>query len=923
MPAPFVATKLSIPPAGKSLVVRPRLLEKLDGSLQPGCRLTLVSAPAGFGKTTLVSAWASGLQSLEHQPVPYVAWFSLEDGDNDPTVFWTYLIATLQTQWQGVGRQAVRFLQVANPPNLDGALASMINELVQLSRPFFLILDDYHLIRSVEIHKSLSFFIEHIPSQFHVLILSRTDPSLPLALLRGRGHMLEIRLADLRFSNEEATIYLNEGMKLALLPEAVNRLNAKTEGWAAGLQMAALSIQGRKDTSQFIESFSGSNRYILDYLVEEVLNRQPEDIQDFLLRTSILDRLSGPLCDAVTGRQDSRALLNTLERANLFILPLDNQREWFRYHHLFGELLRQRFLQSEDNVTIKTLQRRAVDWLNANGHFDLAVEYALNFADFELATQLMIAAGNQYFTGNLLNTLLNQAERLPDEQIAGNPALACMLAWAAHATGHPKKAEQYIHLVENQTGRTVDGLAGNPDDPSLSPQIKAALIELGAVRARIDVDRFEITRTFRLVEALLPFLVPERDNEPFAYNKPSMLRGAMIFVLGLAQKLHGDIAIAARTFMDGVAEGRRTQNFHILALSMGHLGETQVIQGRLHDAQRTFSEALDAPPETLQTSSFFGISRVGLGNLAYEWNNLEEANNFLQAGIGQGKLWSSWECLLPGYTGLARVYAARQDWQSAFNALHELQANTRENQGIIQASAESFRALLHLWSGNLGAASRWAEDIKPDLPHDYLLAWENDALVRCRIWIAQGEVEKAKKLLDDIIHDAQVGGRYHRWLEAMCLKSISYEVTRHPGEALTTLQAALEVAEPEDYIRVFADEGESMAKLLAVAVQKGIHPEYAGRILSAFPSSSQLQLTKGTPLKLNLNLAEPLSKREIEILQLITAGLTNKEVAQRLSISVRTVKFHTGNLFGKLGVKNRTEAIARARTLGFIFPSPK
>jgi LuxR family maltose regulon positive regulatory protein len=356
---------------------------------------------------------------------------------------------------------------------------------------------------------------------------------------------------------------------------------------------------------------------------------------------------------------------------------------------------------------------------------------------------------------------------------------------------------------------------------------------------------------------------------------------------------------------------------------LGHLGETQAIQGHLHDAQRTFNEALDAPLETLQTSSFFGISRVGLGNLAFEWNDLEEAINYLEAGIEQGKLWSSWECLLPGYTGLARIHAVRQAWNSAFNTLNELQTNTRENQGIIQASAESFRALLHLWNGNLEAASRWAEDFEPDRPRDYVLAWEYDALVRCRIWIAQGEAQKAEKLLDHIIRDARHGGRNRRWLEAMCLSSLLFGATHRTGEALTALQSALEAAEPEGYIRVFVDEGEPMAKLLAVAIQKGIHPKYASRLLAAFPDSSQLQLTKADFLKHDLNLVEPLSGHEIEILQLIAAGLTNKEIAQKLYISVRTVKFHTGNLFGKLGVKSRTEAIARAHTLGFVFPPKK
>jgi LuxR family maltose regulon positive regulatory protein len=312
------------------------------------------------------------------------------------------------------------------------------------------------------------------------------------------------------------------------------------------------------------------------------------------------------------------------------------------------------------------------------------------------------------------------------------------------------------------------------------------------------------------------------------------------------------------------------------------------------------------------------MSRIGLGNLAYEWNDLGGANAHLQAGIEQGKLWSSWECLLPGYTGLARLYAVRQEWKSAFDTLNELQTNTRENQGIIQASDESFRALLHLWNGNLAAASRWAEDFEPDLPRDYVLAWEYDALVRCRIWIAQGETEKAEKLLDHIIRDARQGGRNRRWLEAMCLRSLLLGAIRRTDEALATFQSALEVAEPEGYIRVFVDEGEPMAKLLVSAIQKGIHPKYASRLLAAFPDSLQLRLTKVNYLNHNLNLVEPLSGREIEVLRLIETGLSNKEIAQRLYITVRTVKYHTTNIFMKLEVTGRTPAVAKARERGLL-----
>jgi len=904
----LLATKYRLPPARPRgrVVPRPRLMEQLDQGLT-GC-LILISAPAGYGKTTLLSAWAAG---CGHP----VAWLTLDEGDNDPVRFWRYVDAALQTVDNRLGKSLRPALFSTQPPALERVITGLVNDIAGFGMELILVLEDYHVINNAEVHAGINFLLDNLPPEMPLIITTRSDPPLHLALRRGRAEMSEIRAADLRFAPDETVVFINQTMQLGLTGEDITALGRRAEGWIAGLQMAALSLEDETDRHAFVVAFSGDDRHIADYLIEEVLQRQPLDFQRFLLETSILDRLSAPLCDAVTGHQDSRAMLNALERANLFILPLDSRRESFRYHHLFGELLRRRFLQTESEATIKTLQRRAVDWLNANGHFDLAVEYALNFADFELATHLMVAAGGQFFTGNLLNTFLNLAARLPDEQIARNLTLACMLAWAAHATGHPQRAEHYIHLVEHQTGKTIDEFIGYPDDPSLTPQIKAALIELGAARARIDVDHFEITRAFHLVENLLPYLVPERDSEPCTFNKPSNLRGPTIFILGLAQKLHGDITLAAQTFMDSVAEGRRTSNFHIIALSLGHLGETQALQGRLHDAQRTFSEALDAPLETLQTSSFFGIARIGLGNLAYEWNDLEGAIAYLQAGIEQGKLWSSWECLLPGYTGLARLHAARQDWKSAFNALNELQTNTRENQGIIQASAESFRALLNFWNGNLAVASRWAEDFEPDRPRDYVLAWEYDALVRCRIWIAQGEAEKAGKLLNHIIRDAHQGGRNRRWLEAMCLRSLLFGATCRPGEALTTLQSVLEVAEPEDYVRLFVDEGEPMHKLLSRALTSLRDKEhlavYVSRLLSAFEPANRKAGQAAS-------LVEPLTEREMEVLKYIAEGLSNPEIANRLYLSPNTLKAHAQNIFTKLNVHNRVQAVNKAKELGLI-----
>ncbi len=918
MSATLLATKWFLPPVGKSLVVRPRLLEKLTGGLLPGCRLTLVSAPAGFGKTTLISTWAASHKFSGGRPSPLVAWLSLDEGDNDPILFWSYVITSLQMQKEGLGKQALNLLQASRPPDLEGSLATLVNDLAEIPHPFLLILDDFHHAHDPAIHRSLTYLIEHAPPSFHAMVLSRTDPPLPLALLRGRGQLLEIRMADLRFTPDETAFFLNQIMQLGLSRVDIDALSQRTEGWIAGLQMAALSMHEESDRHTFVTIFSGGDRYIADYLVEEVLQRQPVEHQRFLLQTSILNHLNAPLCDAVTGRLDSQMMLNALERANLFILPLDNRREWFRYHQLFAELLQRRLLQSEGEQTLKTLQRRAVDWLAANGFLKLAAEYALRYADFELAASLIISASDLFYQENDCNTLLNMADRLPKEAIRKNLTLACILAHAANVTGQVHKAEKLIQDTEKELGVTIDEFLRRGEDLELPPLAKASLIEMGMISARLQVDTFHLDRTFSLAEHLLPYLTPERDNEPYVYNPPSKLRGPLMFTLGLAQKLHGDVLLAAQTFGESAAEGQRAHNLHIEALSLGHLGDAQAQQGRLHEAQRTFLQTLDLPQEILRGTPFIGISHAGLGNLAYEWNDLDMATQHLQIAIDQGKWWRNWENLLPGYSGMARIYASRGEWQAAYGAVDDLLANTPESKGIVQSCAGSLRGLLDLRSGNLDAAERWAEAYEPERPCDYLVEWEAASLVGCRIWISRGQAERTGRLLGRILNEASSAGRDWRVLEALCLQAILFDGTQREPEALSVIRSALEMAKQEGYIRTFIDEGQPMAKILDAAVQGGIHPEYAGRLLAAFPGTPLRPPAAWDVPKSKPAVNEVLSERENEVLRLVAGGLTNKEIAQKLHISLRTVKYHTTSIYTRLGVNGRAQAAVRARELGLV-----
>lgn len=902
----ILTTKLYKPVVRPGLVSRSRLTKLLNDGLDK--KLTLISAPAGYGKTTLLSIWAAGCE----RPV---AWLTLDEGDNEPVCFWRYVHAALQTVDSRLGKSSRSALFSTRPPALEQVITSLVNDVMNAGVELILVFEDYHLIDNAEIHTSINFLLDHLPPKMHLMVTTRSDPPLHLALRRGRVQMTEIRATDLRFTHDETASFLNQTVQLGLANEDVALLGKRTEGWIVGLQMAAISLQYEPDRHAFITTFSGDDHHIADYLGEEVLQRQPVDFQNFLTRTSFLDRLSDSFCNSVLGREDSQAMLNALERANLFIQPLDNRRKWFRYHPLFAELLRQRLFQTESETKIKELQRRAVDWLNSNGHFDLAVEYALKFSDFELATNLLTSTGKRFVSVHMLNTFLNLAERLPEKRIAESLNLACMLAWVARATGHLQKAEHYIRFVERQAGRTIDEFISHPDDPSLAPQVKAVLIEMTATRARIDVERFEFAHAFHLIENLLPHLAFEQDSNLFALNPPSVLRGNMLLTLGLAQKLHADINLAAQSLTNAADTSCCSEDCDVVALSLGNLGETQALQGYLHNAYQTFLKALGDRSETELCSAFFGMPRVGLGNLFYEWNELDTAARYLQAGIEQGKFWGSWECLLPGYIGLARVQAARQNWKAAFDALDKLQTSAPESRNIVQASAESTRALLNLWKGNLAAALDWANHSEPDQPRDYVLAWENNTLIRCRIWIGGGDFDKIGEELNRIICESKPAGHYRHWLEALCLKALIFGATRRMREALSMIQSALEAAEPEGYIRLFVDEGVAMQKLLSRTLtdlgDRQHLSTYVSKLLSAFEPAAQ-------KLGQTISLIEPLTERETQVLKFIAEGLSNPEIAKRLYLSPNTLKAHTQNIFSKLNVHNRLQAANKARELDLI-----
>jgi LuxR family maltose regulon positive regulatory protein len=889
---PLLATKMFLPSPVKNLVLRPRLLEKLSEGLQSGCRLTLVSAPAGFGKTTLVSTWVTSL--LKAADYPPVAWLSLDEGDNDPAIFWTYLITTLQNSQAGLGAQALSLLQVAAPLDLKGVLALLVNSLVGLTRPFVLILDDYHLIRNGEIHKSLSDFIEHFPAQFHLLILSRTDPPLPLALLRGRGHLVEVRLAELRFSNEEAMLYLNEGMKLALPAQAVDTLNTKTEGWAAGLQMAGISIQGRQDPAPFIQTFSGSNRYVLDYLTDEILDRQPDEVRQFLLHTAVLDKLCGPLCDAVLGGpSDSRARLEQLERANLFLLPLDQERLWYRYHHLFADLLRSKLVQSEPGL-LPVLQKRAAQWCEANGMLEEAVTYTHAAQDQAGLVRLIEQNIMSMMRAGRMVTLGHWVRLVPEDLVLNRPWLCLLSGWLLVGKAEFERGAVYLDRAEEMVRQ---GMAGNE-----AGEIQGIIY---ALRTQVFENRGDIQGTIETAQHALERMDPGN----------MLTRASVDYSLGRAYYASGDLDRADQVWSEFLRISLQAGSHSIYAIIMGIRSNLVGVQGKLQEAIQINRQAIEYMLAN-DISRFFlsGNPYLGLGVLSLQRNDLVEADQHIGEGMQLNRGWGNLNAIAIGLCYQARLRIAQGELEAAWTCLHEVEEINRRYRPYFEVRNHYLAGCTrgYLAKGEIETAARLVKELGPGSDDPLSFAHEQDHITLARVLVAQGSCTEAEGLLSRLAEAARVGRRIGRLVEILALQAVALSLLGRGADAVQTLETCLSLAEPEGYVRVFIDEGESMAKLLEGAAQYGKHAKYARQLLAAFSGASLQLPAPGFPDR-SLSLMEPLSGRELEVLRLIAAGLANKQIAQRLCISVRTVKYHTTNIYTKLEVDGRAQAIIRAR----------
>jgi len=875
MAIPLLKTKLYTPSLRPEIVSRPRLIERLNAGLHH--RLTLVSAPAGFGKTTLLSEWAAQCQRT-------VAWVSLDGSDNDPAHFWAYVVAALHTVHIDVDDIGQAMFQSPRLPPVESMLTSLINQLAASPLPFALVLDDYHTIDAQPVHEGVTFLLDHLPPQVHLVIATRADPLLPIARLRGRAQLTELYQADLRFTSEEATDFLNQTMGLDLSPEDVSALERRTEGWITGLQMAAISMQGRDDVAGFVQAFTGSHRYILDYLSEEVLRRQPDEVQSFLLQTSVLDRLCGELCEAVVAEPaplDAQSMLEHLERSNLFVVSLDIKRRWYRYHHLFADLLRQR-LQREMPNCVPQLHRRASAWYEQNGQTAEAVGHALTSGDVERAAHLIQHAGWATFTRGEMTTILGWVAALPEDLVRSRPRIRVLNAWAMAKSGHLEGVEASLEDID-------------------ACQFQG---EVAAVRAYLAGVRRDLPRAVELSHQALHHL-PEENL---------LLRAIVAQNLGVAYYWGGDSAAAVRTLTRAVELSRAAgQPFQALT-GLAILGRAHEMQGSLRQAMETYEDALKLASEAgPQTVPFACMAYVGMAGPLYEWNDLEGALRCATEGIRLSELGGFVAYQLFGNAYLARVRQAQGDRDGALDALQRAeQLSQQADYALVAALATELRVRLWLAQGNLAEASRWAEAHRIDGAGELDAAQEIEQMAVARVYLAQDELDAALRLLAWLLDAAQAKGRMGSAVKIETLRALAFQAQGNVGQALVVLERALTLAEPEGYVRTFIDAGKPMDRLLRQALSEDIAPNYAARLLADFGGEASL----ATPA-MNA-LVEPLTEREIDVLRLIVAGLSNADIAAELVVAVSTVKSHVNHIYGKLGVENRIQAAERARTLGLI-----
>lgn len=914
---PLLETKLYLPKWSADLVSRPRLIDRI----YPKRKLTLVCAPAGFGKTTLLAEWVAAV------PTRPVAWVSLDQSDNDPSVFWTYLIAALHKIQPSLCERSLALLQSPQPPPIESVLMTLLNELTAVEADIVLILDDYHAIATQAIHNGIGFLLSHLPPQVHLIIASRADPPLSLARLRSHKELTELRVSDLRFTPDEAAAFLTQVMGLKISAAEVSALEQRTEGWIAGLQLAALSLQGREDTADFVAVFSGDNRYIVDYLLEEVLQRQPDPVRHFLLKTAILERLSGSLCDAVTDQTDGQEMLEALERSNLFIIPLDNKRQWYRYHHLFADVLQAHALMAWPE-RLPSLHGQASNWCEQNGLFSDAIRHALTAHDFERAAGLIEQVWPTMRRRQRETTVLSWITSLPDALIRNRPVLSVAYALVLLNDGQLDAVESRLQDAERCLGADVAAdLAADSQGPLAVESVVTDGAQLQSLPASIANARAYRAQALRDVSSTVTYaqqaleLLPE-DEE---YE-----RGTTAALLGLAYWTSGRPEAGYRSFAEGLAI------FKQMGLPQIAIGGTLIL-AQMSMAQGRLRRAIDICEQSLQLATEQGGPvlpgtpelYLALSEVRYEQGDLAAASQLLLSGetlrqqaslSGVAYLW---------WVVQARLKAAEGDFETALDQLHEAERLYAQTPIPVPnvCPTEALRVRWWLRQGRLDEALSWVRDCGlsvADLP-SYLHEYEH--LTLARVKIAQYRHNGTDKgmhqvidLLTRLLATAEAKERTTSTIKILVILALARAAQSDLPAAIASLERALILAEPEGHVRIFAEHGAPMVRLLREAMTRHITPTYTQQLLADLMTwgCPKAEAPTAAVVPAPQPLIEPLSQRELEVLRLLNTELSGPEIARELIVALSTVRTHTKRIYRKLNVTNRRAAVSRAVELALI-----
>jgi LuxR family transcriptional regulator, maltose regulon positive regulatory protein len=899
---PLLETKLYVPRSPHGLVPRPRLGERLDRGT--ATKLTLVSAPAGFGKTTLLAEWLAVRRAAKGNEWS-VAWLSLDRDDNHPRTFWTYVVAALRTVAPDLGANALALLDASQPPPIHTVLTTLVMDLEVVASEIVLVLDDYHVIDTAEVHDGIAFLLDHLPPRLHVVMVTRADPALPLARLRARGELVEARAADLRFTPDEAAAYLNGAMGLQLTASDIAVLEARTEGWIAALQLAALSLQGRVDVAGFIAGFAGDHRYVVDYLVEEVVQLQSEPVKAFLLQTSILGRLNGPLCDAITGQRGGKAMLEALDRGNLFLVPLDDQRRWYRYHHLFADVLQARLLDEQPG-RIPDLHRRASEWYEQNGEQNVAIAHALAAGDFDRAADLVERAMPAIRRDRQETMARGWLQLLPDDLIRARPVLNVSYAGAMLTSGDLEGVEARLLDAEWSLDPTAE--------PDAQPRERVVVDEEAFRRlpALIAVYRAAIALVRGDVAATIAFATRSLD---LAEGDDHLGQGAAAGLLGLAYWSTGDLDAGHRSYAACLASLRRAGHIADTFGCAIAMADIRLAQGRPREAMRTYEQTLQLAVASGEPA-LRGMADmyVGMSEIHRERNELLAAKQHLLKSSELGEHMGLPQNAYRYRVAMSRIREAEGDLDGAIELLEDAERHYIGDFFPNVRPVPALKARVWVAQGSLGEAVAWVHEKGLTVDDDLSYLREFEHITLARVLLAQGDdelsIHQATELLTRLLHAAEEGGRTGSVIEISALLALSHQLRGDTLAGLVPLERALSLAEAEGYVRIFVDEGAPMLALLAAAGNH-VAPNYVRRLLTAFGRSEGSRPAQPV-------LIEALSERELDVLRLLGTDLSGPDIARELVVSLNTVRTHTKSIYAKLAVNSRRAAVRRGEELDLL-----